>query len=117
MSKDRLVIDEDRDGKYRIAWFIAEEQETGAALGEHPELLDQREPPADRDAWEAWTAENAVASMKSEHDGAGYYWESRSAANDAIRQIREALKQERPLPDWARTALAEGWKPPKGWRA
>ena len=34
-----------------------------------------------------------------------------SEATAALRIARAALKHERPLPEWAKTAIANGWKP------
>jgi len=50
-------------------------------------------------------------------DTYGAYWESKKQAQAALRVAKEALKQERPLPDWAQKALEAGWTPPKGWKA
>jgi hypothetical protein len=115
VSKDKLVIEEGQYGRYRIGWFLADHQEMGVMLGQR--LMQQESPPEDRDVWESWMAERTAAETSPEHDIDGYYWETKVAATAALRHIREALRQDRSLPEWAQKALAEGWKPPKGWKA
>jgi hypothetical protein len=105
---------------YRIAWdddgcpglYVGERRSNGLWKPSCP-------PPEDRDDWEIWMTEQAAAFLKPDgrDDHSGYFWESKSAALAALRTIKAALKQERPLPEWAKTALAHGWKAPKGWKA
>lgn len=113
MSK--LVVDNAYHRSYRIYW------EDDGDLGGHL-CQDQKdgtgEAPQDRDEWEHWAASRAVRQSPGvEFDLSGAFWELERDAKAALRLAREALKQDRPLPDWAQKALAEGWKPPKGWKA
>jgi hypothetical protein len=107
---------------WRIAW-ADEDGEPGLHVGDYPDQNWLKEAPVsgERDDWEIWVANRtAFQSFKdghSNHDALGFFWESMREANAVLRQIKEALKQERPLPEWAKTALAAGWKPPKGWKA
>ncbi len=114
MAKDKLAIFEDRSGYlYHIGWLCWDEEygdEEGLRLGEGGKDVG-----ADHTA-----AEAAVKDMKDgREDGGAYFWESRSAAQRALKVAKEAVKAaaaNRPLPDWAKKALAAGWKAPKGWK-
>lgn len=110
--KDKLEVRHDR-GIYRITWWIAEDGDYGADL----EPTSKPEP-TERDEWEWWAANKAAAEAtpKPQTDRNGFFWESNAAATTALRQIKAALKVERPLPEWAKQALAAGWPMPKGWK-
>ncbi len=100
--------------KFRIAWY--EDGEEGGWLGQDPNdgLGDA---PTDSDDWEHWAASGAVRALPStQSDSLSFFWESMSDAKAALRVAKLALKSERPMPDWARTAIANGWKPPRGWK-
>lgn len=115
--KDKLVIEESRRPfGYRIWWFLAEEQDLGACVGSM-NLWKEKTPPRDREEWEAWAAEKALHDLGAERDGKGFIWESLASARQALSIAKEALEQDRPLPEWAQEALKQGWKPPKGWKA
>lgn len=112
MSKDRLVIESDRYG-YRIQWYIASMNDLGSVLGESPVITKVKAAPESED-WEHEVASVAVIGSKGiERDSVGYYWESRAHAQAALKAANAAIKN-RPLADWEKKALAEGWKPPKG---
>jgi len=99
----RLDID-DRDFFY-IGWYDPEDGDFGAYLGD--KLKDP----------EHNAAEEAVKDSAHGKDARGLYWETKRAANSALRLARTAIANlERPMPEWAKTAAAEGWKPPRGWR-
>lgn len=112
--KPVLVVVEDHY-RVRICWDF--EDDEGAHLGEDvdPEYLNKT-PPEDREEWEGWIA-NKVASESNPNRDHCYYWESVKEARAVLRGIKERLKQDRELPAWAQTALEQGWKPPKGWKA
>ena len=111
MSK--LVVFDDRRF-WRIGW--ADESDViGTELGQSPEFLTEEEP-KEREHWECWAAERAAATQKPERDERGYYWDSERDARAVLRVVKAALKAERPLPEWAVTALAAGFKAPKGWQ-
>lgn len=113
--RDRLVIREEKTC-YRISWWLADESEYGADLGE--DMTDgQGEPPTERIAFECWVANKTALDLKVERDQTGFYWNTKPEAVAVLRQIKVALEQDRPLPEWAKTALAQGWKPPNGWKA
>ena len=110
----KLVITEERY-TYSIQW--EEDGDPGGYLCQ--ETKDGTGPePRDRDSWEHWAASRAVRAAPGFQMGPrGAFWESQKEARLALRMAKEALKQERALPDWAEKALAEGWTPPKGWKA
>lgn len=110
MAKERLVIDE-YGGALRICWYFPDSGDTGAYLGDY---LTEKTAPTDS---EHSTATEALKGQP--FDGVGYYWETRSAVNKALVAVRAALKAKqstKPYPEWAKQALAAGWKAPKGWQ-
>ena len=127
MPKDRLVVSDERE-RIGIYWECYDEElgwELGAALGERLDVSGIiGVPRLDRGDWEWVTAETAAAEFCKEHGvlhSARGPWEfdSFSQAKKCLRHVKLALKQDqgRELPEWAKTALAAGWKPPKGWKA
>lgn len=116
-ERSKLDLTDDHKG-YRLAWFFEEEGEFGAVLGEDSNILDKAKPNAaeEREAWEYYTANKLAQETGPERDQVGFYWESQSAARGVLRVIRATFKAETSLPEWAKTALENGWKPPKGWK-
>ncbi len=113
---DKLVVVEEKY-LYRIQWELDDGDDLGAYLCQSEED-GVGEPPTERSDWEHWTASQAVRTSEGVTiDHIGARWDSQKQATAALRVAKEALKQDRPMPDWAKTALAEGWKPPKGWKA
>lgn len=114
---DTLVIDDhDRTG-YRIKWFLEEEADLGAVLGETL-YTSTALAKAKTDDWDHIAATIAVGATEGvEHDRDGYYWESRKHAQAALRAAKAVLKDKsrKPWPEWAVKAKAAGWKAPKGW--
>lgn len=116
MPKDRLILDEDRSGLWKIVWYLAEcgDYDYGAYLGDaHPHSSDSKD---DHDI-ASRAAFDAVAPYS--HNHVGYCWETRADAQKALRAAKTALLDaysKTPLPDWAKQALAAGWKMPKGWK-
>lgn len=109
--KDRLVIDERRGG-CRIVWWLAEDRDYGAALGE-----SGAKPSNPQNEMEA--AEAAVWDMADGREAfGGLRWNSRLAAQRALKIAKQAVAEfegAKPWPEWAKQALAAGWKAPKGW--
>jgi hypothetical protein len=113
----RLVVDHIL-GNWRIVWEF--EDDTGGMLGQDKED-GKGEPPKDPDSWEHWAASKAIldAFPGVERDQNGFFWPTERAAKKALQAVKAVLKAnvpERPMPDWALKALANGWKPPKGWK-
>lgn len=114
--KDKLIVDNIARG-WRIVWEL-EDGDIGADL--NPADCKGKAPSSDeeRGNWEHHVAcETAGTTPEVLKDDRGFYWETEAQARRALRIIKEALKQDRPMPEWAKTALAAGWKPPKGWKA
>ncbi len=119
MSQTKLAIFDDRRC-WRITWEFGPDEEMLTAgdifLGEEPNASGSP-PPEERDAYEQWRANNVSYTLGAQKDERAFYWDSKSEAAKALLIVNAALKQERPLPIWAVKATAEGWKPPKGWKA
>jgi len=136
MAKDKLVIVESYLGEYQLQWYIAETQDMGAVLGDScsktqdPVLLkwalalDRGEVPEEdleHCAAQVGAASHPYTEMYSGASGtvSGFYWGSKKDVQEALRlamlRIKEAKKKV-PWPQWARDAVAHGWKPPKGWK-
>jgi hypothetical protein len=126
--EDKLVVDGD-DGAYRIVWELVEEGDLGAALGEFgsedytDEALAKEKDPEGRDHM---VANLTLIKHKPaiRRDSSGFLWDSMTAARRALTLVNAAIKADRAKrsgkmigwPEWAVTAAAHGWKPPKGWK-
>jgi hypothetical protein len=110
--KDRLMVVDDRS-VYRIQWYLAEEGDMGATLGEGTVPKVATSPPGSDD-WQHEIASIAAgASDGVSRDCRGFFWETRAAASSALKATKAAMKNQ-PLADWESKALAAGWKPPRG---
>lgn len=116
MSDVLKVAESRRRDEFVLTWFC--DGEEGGSIGDRGEKAGKGQEPTDREVWETWIAERIAAETASGRIGRlEYYWESHKAAATALRTIKEAWKhRERPLPEWARQAIAAGWKAPKGWK-
>lgn len=112
---DRLVVSDESGGEYYLQWFIAETGDLGGYLGQSDDE-GTGNPPHDRAEWDGWAASHALRAMGAKNGRWGFVWHSRKEAEAALRVAKQAMKADRPMPDWAVKAAAEGWKPPKGWR-
>jgi hypothetical protein len=118
---EQLMVDSDRDRhgrKHYICWYFSEEGEAGATLGDvvYTEAQVKNAP---AEAWEARAASFAASKTEGvEKDSEGYFWQSKKAANNALRAIKTTLKagHRKPWPHWATKAAAAGWTAPKGWK-
>lgn len=115
--KDRLVIVE-RDYRFRIGWYLADEGDIGAVLGEGRRYTARNLKAARGADREHILAELAAAKTSGVERHAGFYWHTRADATAALRSINLALKMDggAPWPEWAQKAHAAGWKAPKGWK-
>lgn len=117
MAKDKLVLDEDRNGLYRIVWHLADEGDYGATLGEMRYTVRDLAKATSED-WDHIAATVALGqTVGVQRDSDGYYWDSHTQARAALRAAQLVLKTKasKPWPEWATQAAAAGWKPPKGW--
>lgn len=110
MTKSVLKIEHSGDAYY-LVWH----EDQTVALGEA--FTDGKgTPPANLLEWEHWQATRSVMNCADGRDSKGLCWRTSEGANKALRKARAALRgPERPLPEWAVTALANGFKAPKGW--
>lgn len=123
MGRDRLIVHQ-YDYKYRLTWYIAEDDDLGGSIGETrysaADLVDGM-PREDRDCAVAFLAAKTTPGART--SGSGKYdqdvwWETKAEATAALRTVNAALKADRsatPWPEWTKQATAAGWKPPKGW--
>lgn len=126
---DRIVVVESERGGpgYRIQWEINTDGDIdlGAYCGQSKKKPSD-EIPSDPEAREFWAYERAGFQVIGDspkgycgHDRIGFWWETKSHATAAIAKIRALAKVTLsgvPWPDWAKQAVAAGWKPPKGWK-
>lgn len=119
MGQDRLITFDSNDGYFRIAWYIAEWDDIGSWLGDGVSSQQLEAEPSEPESLVWYYAEKAAQELKLDRDRLGYRFETATAADRNRRLInarRKQLRDKRPWPDWANTALAAGWKPPKGWQ-
>ena len=112
---------------YRIQWELDDGDDLGAFFGqekkEPPEDFSKTTTKMDRDYWAAERAGFQVIKEGDPdtrgHDSTGFWWEGRSQATKALTKVKammSATLSSVPWPEWAITAQANGWKPPKGWK-
>ena len=122
---DKLVV-VDSGVFYRIQWELDDGDDMGAFLGQ-----EKQSPPEDfykatsmdRDYWAAERAGFQVIQEGDPdtrgHDSTGFWWESKAQATKALTKVKALMASALssvPWPEWAITAQANGWKPPKGWK-
>ena len=105
-------IDERYNG-YFIGWYIREEGEYGYYLSTRSQ---DKEEPSNREDYECWLADRAAAPFADGETDLGCFFETRTTARKALAAVKLAIKVKRDVPEWAETALAAGWKPPKNWK-
>ena len=122
MAKDRLVVEQHKNG-YVIGWWLAEEGEMGAILGEDQATLEDvaKAAPEDREAIAAnFCAENLWGQSEENPRRIGHFeWYSPSAAQKGLKLLKThmvSVLSAVPWPAWALTAKAAGWTPPKSWK-
>jgi len=115
-----LVVDdrEDRHSKYRLSWYLPEDQDFGGSVGDsvYTEADLKTAAADDVDCVVAYLTASKLDGVQKDYNG--FFWESRSQAQAALRIVKAAIAAgvDRPIPDWAQKALAEGWRAPKGWK-
>jgi hypothetical protein len=114
--RDHLCLVEG-DYCYQIAWYLAEEQDYGAFLGDAPTAQTEPDRANEPEEWECWKADRIARDDPNAHrDSLGrLYWYEKSHAQAVLSKIKTAFKVKRPLADWEKKALDAGWRPPKGW--
>ena len=123
MSKDKIIIcgnpvsGDPANGCWTLAWWLAEDDAVGAYLGESDDLLREKKPPEDHEGWQMWAAQKAASEspgVEFSIDHSIFYWHDEKDVKVALKMVNAALKRKRPLANWEKKALANGWKPPKG---
>jgi len=138
-SKDKLVVNE-RDYDYVVQWALnGDEMDIGATLGEGQDwekwapwsdkdmrmmdgALQNTNPEWSPDDVDHWLATRAIANMtpRPNQNYYGFTWETIAAAKKAMAVAKVAIKlyhdNAENWPEWAKTALANGWVAPKGWK-
>lgn len=110
-----LAIDCHEEG-WCIGWELPDGEGIEVYLGELRE-----EDLKDADDWDMRAAQEAVqpfADFQDADDYNRFVFGSKRKAQQALKLANEVLLRgdERPWPDWAVKAKAEGWMPPEGWR-
>lgn len=122
-DQDHVVFAGDNEAPFRAYWWIAEDGDDGAMMGEMIPSATRCNAAQEKrtDDAEYFTAIMAMKSFAlTKRDDRGFYWDTAAnagfaidAANRAILAYRSGTKAE---PEWAQTARAHGWKPPKDWK-
>jgi len=119
MASEKLIVDECPEGYY-LVWYFPEEEDTGGFLGDADYAegsLSKAKTQEERETIAAHFAVKGLCDFKS--SSYGFIFESKSKAKAALTAANAAIKvqrSEKPWPEWAKTALAAGWKAPKGWK-
>lgn len=101
------VFDSSYYGGAVIAW-VCEDGGIGTVLGEVGDSSDH----------ETRLAEEAIrgSGIDCGNSSRAFVFESERDARRALRAARAAVKAGKVWPEWATTAVANGWSPPKGWK-
>lgn len=95
-GKDRLEVVDDFRGYYRLQWWLPDEQDYGATVGENGKL-----PTKDKDTDIEWYTAEVVcfrlhrATPDSDTfglDDRGFWWSSKARAAKVLTQIRAETK-------------------------
>lgn len=121
------VVEEDRD-VYRLRWWLPEVDDYGATVGENGKAPSPRKKGDDIEWYTAEVVCFKLFKVLPDSntfglDSNGFWWASKALANKVLSQIRAETKvslqangeSRAEWPEWAITAKANGWKPPKGW--
>jgi len=124
-QNDKLEVEESR-GVYKISWWLGEDDDYGASMGDDGptckfkvEDLAKEKDPSYREHMAYVIASYSLREEKPAGHRDGFFWDTRPQAERALRLIKamgKAMLEGVPMPEWALTALSQGWKPPKGWK-
>jgi hypothetical protein len=117
----RIAINSSTRNGYALYWVV-----DGDLGGEVGEITPSRRKPgsveSDGDR-ELRLAFEAAKPFADDHPrNRGFVFETMARAKQADAAVRAAFKADaaeqagKPWPDWAKTAAANNWKPPKGWK-
>lgn len=128
----KLVIDPIHEDS--VVWLV--DGEVGGRIGDLPSgdlaiemmkvHLKEAIKSGDQDQSEFWAVELAAATWLQTNDdnddiftNKGLRFRNKKLLNKFLAAMKanwQMAKLNKPLPDWVRTALSEGWKPPAGWK-
>lgn len=111
---NHLVVESLLPDQWAIYWFVVSEDDLGMAIGEDGN--DTNEGHVIGTALSMFCAANRLDQPKPHRR---YVFPSERLAKAALNSINAALNSSAmnsPMPEWAQTALAAGWTPPKGWK-
>lgn len=104
-------------GQYYIAWWIPEDSDFGLFLANRTTKAEDGE-----ETFIAIRTCVGFFSLKKldlPKEGHDFVFESERQARECLRIINAELhwwRSKKPIPDWAKMALSQGWKPPDGWK-
>lgn len=114
---DYLKLTEAASGYgFRLAWWVATLDDFGSVVGE-TNIRNKTQETLDRGELEIWIADQVASKFTNDIDAAGFYFDSKKRAQEALSAIDAALLDHEILrwPDWAILAKQAGWTPPEGW--
>ena len=105
------------EGRYvTIAWWLPDDDDFGLVIANDDSIDSSGQETAIAvRVCRSFVTSNELEMPLPEED---FTFPNVRVAKQCLRQINAELhywKQNKPLPDWAKTALAAGWIPPKGW--
>lgn len=108
----QLIIINAENHTHQIAWSNGEKGAVGLIVGPHDvEDMDEEGRLAAKAIGELQQYGERIVSSDGE-----WVWYGKQAAKRALSAARKVLKTlNKQLPDWAQTAIENGWKAPKGW--
>lgn len=118
--KPKIDIYDVYNSGFGLAWF--DEDGEGLRFGDARDIEQAKKPPTDNhdmaEHWHAYQAARKAPGCSEDHRGV-LTWESASQVKAARAAARAAVKlatSGKPWPEWAKTALENGWKAPKRWK-
>lgn len=126
MPRSPLGVVEYPRYQWQLAWWLPDEGEYGGFLGDcdlttFNQYCCMRDEEIrclpDKDSREEAFFCREAAGLQSRGERT-LYWDSEQDAKEALRQLLARWKvfcDGTEWPQWAKTALEAGWKPPKGW--
>jgi hypothetical protein len=116
-EEGQYLIVEGMDDGYCIGWWVPEWFELGLIVNN----VEYQKPEDEDTRIAVQVCHLYFQSCKFELPASGgdFIFPSEKHAKACLRQINIELnsrKSDTPLPEWAKTALANGWTPPKNWK-
>lgn len=128
---DKLVVFQDNENDcFRIIWCLDDNvygDDYGLSIGEDVTTPAEQKEMMELDPFDKKLEDRdhilytqaALELLEGvDIDLRGFVFDTRKQATEAMRTIKVAAKvrrSNRQLPEWAKIALSQGWKMPKGW--